>query len=102
MNSRAAVGGLDGALARGLSGGQQFAPGPVGRQVGRAPQERRRRGHAATGVRPARGPLQLRRHLLIGSRRRRGQMPRPPVRVPAGIGHLRQHPVRRPPLLKRR
>jgi hypothetical protein len=85
--------------------GPQGALGPrgeLGRQLDRALQERRRRGHAAAGLRPARGALQFRGHLLIGSRRRRRQVPCPPVRVPAGIGYLGQRPVRRPPLRRRR
>jgi len=44
----------------------------LGRQLDRALQERRRRGHAAAGLRPARRPLQLHGHPVIGSRRRRG------------------------------
>jgi hypothetical protein len=78
--------------------GRQSPLGPLsgfGRQLGRALQERRRRGHAAAGLRPARRPLQRRGRLLIGSRRRRRQVPRPPIRIPAGIGHLGQRPVRR-------
>ena len=77
-------------------------PSGFGRQLGGALQERRRRSHPAAGLRPARRPLQLVGHLLIGSRRRRGQMPRPPIRISVAIGHLGQRPVRRPPVRQRR
>ena len=72
------------------------------RQHDRALEERRRRGHAAAGLRPASRPLELRGDLLIGSRRRRGQMPGPPIRVTFPIGRLGQRLVRRPALRHRR
>ena len=81
--------------------GRERAFGPSGRlarQRDRALQKRRRRGHAATGLRPAGRPLELRGDLLIGSRRRRRQVPRPPVRVEFAISHLGQRQVRRPAL----
>ena len=85
--------------------GREGALGPQGGfagELGRALQERRRRGHAAAGLGPARRPLQLRGHLFIGSCRRRRQVPCSPIRVIVAIGHLGQRPVRRPPLRRRR
>ena len=40
-------------------------------------------------------PFQLRGHLLIGTRGRRGQVPGPPVRVPVAVRHLGQGQVQR-------
>ena len=54
--------------------GRQGPLGPAGGfagQLDRPPQERRRRGHPAADLRPARRPVQLRGYRLIRSRRRR-------------------------------
>ena len=53
----------------------------IARQRDRSLQERRRRGHATPRLRPTGRPLELRSDLLVGSRRRRGQMPRPTIGI---------------------
>ena len=61
------------------------AAGVVGRQVGRAPQQRGPGRVSATGARPFGRVLELGRELLVGDDRRRGQVPHAQVRV-ARIG----------------
>jgi len=88
-------------LVPGLRRGQRprRAPLRVQRQRGRALQERRRRGHPATGPGQPGGVLQLAGHLLIGPRRGLRPVPGPPARIGGRIGRRRQHAVRGPPLL---
>ena len=64
-------------------------------------QERGRRRHAAPGLRPAGRTLQLRRDVLVGTRRRLSPVPGPPVGVGLRIGDLGQGPVYLPPVVER-
>jgi pimeloyl-ACP methyl ester carboxylesterase len=66
-----------------------------------AVQERRRGGQAAARLRAPGRTLELSGDLLVGSRRRRGKMPRPAVRVEIAISHLRQCQVHRSASLDR-
>ena len=87
----------------GLGGGER----PVGSsrrvagQRDRALQERRRGGEAAARLRPTRRSLELERDLLVGTRRRRGQMPRTTIRIGIPVGRLRQRQMRRSALSER-
>ena len=87
------------------SRGRQRAPGPplrFGRQPYGSLQERRCSGHATPRLGATRRPLELGSDLFVRAGRCLGQVPRPPIGIDRGVGRLRQHPVRIPPLLGRR
>ena len=73
--------------------GSQGPPPPlrgIGRQLGRARQERRSRRHAPARLRPVGRALQLAGHRLVNTQRRVSTMPRPTIGIGIRIGHLRQ------------
>ena len=87
------------------SRGRQRAPGPplgFGRQPYGSVQERGCSGHATPRLGATRRPLELGSDLFVRAGRCLGQVPRPPIGIDRGVGRLRQHPVRIPPLLGRR
>ncbi len=77
-------------LEAGLRGRQRPLAAPrriVGQRDG-ALEERRRGGESAACLRPARRTLELRGHLLAGSRRGAGAVPGAPIGVRLGVGGL--------------
>ena len=86
-------------------GGRERSVGPprgIARQRDRALQERSGGGQAAARLRPDGRALELQGDLLVGSRRRSGQMPGTAVRVDVPIGLLRQCEMDRPAFLRPR
>ena len=65
-------------------------PRRIGGQQHRPVQERRGRGQAAPGLRPARRLLKLDGDLLVRPGRGLGPVPGPAIRIDLRIGHLRQ------------
>ena len=88
----------------GLGGGERSvgAPRGIAGQRDRALQECGRGGEAAARLRPARRELELARDLLVGPRRRGGQVPRAAIRIDVAVGGLRQREVGGPALRRRR
>ncbi|MEI5010650.1 hypothetical protein RB196_28230 [Streptomyces sp. PmtA] len=68
----------------------------VGRQFRRPPQERGRRGGSSPPLGPAGGAFQVGGDVLVGLRGGVRAVPRPAVGIAAGVGGLRECPVRRP------
>jgi hypothetical protein len=90
-------------LVLGLRGGER-APGlarRVGGQLGRTLKERGRRGQAAAGLRPSRGPLEFTRDILVGVRNGMSAVPGTAIGIELRIDHLRQRGVH-PPAIGRR
>ena len=87
----------------GLRRGQR-APGAarrIGRQRRRPLPERRGGRQPAAGLRPPGRPFELGGHVLIRTRRGRGPVPGPPVRIGLRIGGLGQRRVRPLPVRDR-
>ena len=66
----------------------------VGRQVGRASQERCCGSEPPAGLRPTGGPLELRRDILVRASRGLRTVPGAAIRLERGVGHVRQRSVR--------
>ena len=83
-------------LARAAASARSARRSGSARQHHRALEERRGRGQAAAGLRPAGRALEFGRDLLVRPGRGLGPVPGPPVRVRHRIGHLRQRAVHLP------
>ena len=75
--------------------------GRIARQGQRALQEGGRRGETAARLRAPRRPLQLEGDGLVGTSRRRGQVPRPAIRVQRRIRRIREGAVDQPAVGRR-
>ena len=87
------IGGPDPVLGLRRSKGPLAAPRRIRRQLGGHPLERRRRRQTAASPCLARRTLEPSGHLLVEPGSRERTVPRPPIGIELGVGHLGQCPM---------